>query len=382
MIKLFSCSIAFLISSFSFGFQLRQFSDYSEHRKQFDSVIAELTQFNVDAENWTNAADPQISTKAVLLKNKFKKMNRVLVISSGIHGVEAFVGSSIQIEFIRSLLKDTSNAKMDFAFLHILNPWGMTNNRRVNSENVDLNRNFVSERSGFGRINSEYEKVNLFLNPKSPLKLGFAHRLLFILDSIYFIFKYSMESLRRAILVGQYHLPMGLYYGGERYSELKSSIDVFFENKLKNYQEIIWIDLHTGYGENGKLHLLANDSNDQNSENLKMLLPEESIDFGQNNKFYKTTGDLMSYLNHKITKQKLTAVVFEYGTMDSQKALGSIESLRRMVIENQSYFNNHESEDRRAAVKLMMEMYNPTNIEWWNSIQAQTQKLFEKILKN
>ena len=93
----------------SWGFQLQQFSNYDEHRKQFDLALAQLTQFKIYFENWPVAADSKISTKAVLLQNKTKKQNRVIVMSSGIHGVESFVGSAIQIEFINSFLKNNAN---------------------------------------------------------------------------------------------------------------------------------------------------------------------------------------------------------------------------------------------------------------------------------
>lgn len=380
MIKLFSF-LFLIMSSFSVqAFKLEQWSNYESHRQHFIEATSGLNNYNIERFNWRTRSDSNLSTEVALIKNKILKPKKILVMSSGIHGVEAHVGSSVQIAFIKNYLQQPQE-KFDFAFIHILNPWGMTNHRRVNFNNVDLNRNFLANASDFNIKNEPYEEIVSFLNPKSKLQLHFAHQFMFILDSIYYIFRYSMESLRQAILQGQYQFPQGIYYGGSQNDELKSHVDQFVETQLSRYAEIYWIDLHTGYGQRGHLHLLSNDANDQNAKRLQDFFPGRRIDFGQNQKFYKTTGDLISYLADKVKTAPFTGVAFEYGTMDSQKSLGSIESLRRMVIENQSYQLSQHDENRQIVEKLLLEMYNPSEQDWWSSIEKQSEELFQQILK-
>src|SRR5262249_19885165 len=64
---------------------------------------------------------------------------RVLVHSSGLHGIEGFAGSAIQLQFIEKL--PALHAEAALVLVHILNPYGMSWLRRVNENNVDLNRN-------------------------------------------------------------------------------------------------------------------------------------------------------------------------------------------------------------------------------------------------
>src|SRR5438477_12735844 len=66
---------------------------------------------------------------------------RVLLHSSGLHGVEGFAGSAIQLQ----LLNDVPTISEDTALIvvHVLNPYGMAWLRRSNENNVDLNRNFL-----------------------------------------------------------------------------------------------------------------------------------------------------------------------------------------------------------------------------------------------
>lgn len=87
--------------------------------------------------------------------------------SSGVHGVEGYAGSAIQLNFLQSLLEKVMGDSWvywviycwdlntqdsvsevlsdDFAILviHVVNPYGMSWWRRWNENNVDLNRNLI-----------------------------------------------------------------------------------------------------------------------------------------------------------------------------------------------------------------------------------------------
>src|SRR5262245_8050563 len=93
-----------------------------------------------------------------------RRPRRVLLHSSGLHGVEGFAGSAIQLQ----LLDDAPALAGDAALVvvHILNPYGMAWLRRVNENNVDLNRNFRGDNSYAGAP-ATYAKLDGFLNPPS-----------------------------------------------------------------------------------------------------------------------------------------------------------------------------------------------------------------------
>src|SRR4051812_22058337 len=66
----------------------------------------------------------------------------VVVVVSGTHGVEGYLGSALQRRHLASL--DAGGASGPaIVFVHALNPYGFSWVRRVNEDNVDLNRNFV-----------------------------------------------------------------------------------------------------------------------------------------------------------------------------------------------------------------------------------------------
>ena len=66
---------------------------------------------------------------------------RAVIHSSGLHGVEGFAGSAIQLALMDYGIHPSPDSAV--VFVHVLNPYGMAWLRRVNENNVDLNRNFL-----------------------------------------------------------------------------------------------------------------------------------------------------------------------------------------------------------------------------------------------
>ena len=66
------------------------------------------------------------------------------IVISGTHGIEGYYGSESQIAFLQSLQKRVLPADVCVIMVHLINPWGTAWLRRVNEDNVDLNRNYVA----------------------------------------------------------------------------------------------------------------------------------------------------------------------------------------------------------------------------------------------
>src|SRR5262249_25391349 len=133
---------------------------------------------------------------------------RAVLHSSGLHGVEGFAGSAVQIQTLRELPCIPDDSAL--ILVHILNPYGMCWLRRTNENNVDLNRNSLIDGNYTGAPEN-YSKLDPFLNPPSP-----PWRDLFLLKAALLAFRYGMPSLRQAVAGGQYEFPKGLFFGGKR----------------------------------------------------------------------------------------------------------------------------------------------------------------------
>ena len=178
--------------------------------------------------------------------------NSLLLHISGTHGPEGYAGSAIQRAYLNSIKKrDNKKSKNDIKnrpteiFVHALNPYGFDQNRRVNEDNIDLNRNFLTEdefKFATSRDPNFANYINMdgLFNP-SPASLFTNNRyinlLLLLIKSLYYSFTNDMVSIKRAMVSGNYHNPNGLYYGGTKMSNSASKLIEFltkYMNKRNN----------------------------------------------------------------------------------------------------------------------------------------------------
>src|SRR6266481_105950 len=174
---------------------------------------------------------------------------RILLHSSGLHGVEGFAGSAIQLQFLDSL--PPVPAETAFVIVHVLNPYGMAWLRRVNENNVDLNRNCLGN-TAYAGAPSAYVELESFLNPQSPPTSD-----LFTLKAGWLILRHGMPALKQAVVGGQYEYPKGLFFGGKRLEQGPEKYKTFLTLHLASAERIIAIDVHTGLGKYGEDTLLA-----------------------------------------------------------------------------------------------------------------------------
>ena len=67
-----------------------------------------------------------------------------VVVSSGVHGVEGFFGSAIQLAWLSGQTAgEPPPGGGVVVLIHAVNPSGFARLRRTNEHNVDLNRNFL-----------------------------------------------------------------------------------------------------------------------------------------------------------------------------------------------------------------------------------------------
>jgi hypothetical protein len=84
----------------------------------------------------------------------------LLILISGTHGVEGFSGSGFQVGYLADKVHEALPAGAGVLLIHALNPFGFAWLRRVNENNVDLNRNFQD----FIRFFHRLRVMKLFTN--------------------------------------------------------------------------------------------------------------------------------------------------------------------------------------------------------------------------
>jgi hypothetical protein len=361
---------------------------YAESRQAFleSAAILKKSAPNLELRTQTisSVAHLDLAVDSLYLPPKSGRGDRLLVLISGVHGIEGFVGSALQNYFMRENFWDLRDDNLGILIIHALNPYGFQQERRVTENNVDLNRNFDDSYKLFQNLNPGYQQVRGLLNPVGPAGSGFLSRCQFYFSAALAILEHSMDSLRRAVLKGQYEFPEGIYFGGNDFEPQKQWLQHELVLRSAGYRQILLVDLHTGYGSRGQLHLFGDRAPELDEGYLKKIFSGMEIDFGQKKDFYEVTGGLVVFTAKLLRgTSQFAGMVFEFGTLDSQKTLGSLDSIYRMVKENQLVHHGAESENDRQKIRdQFREMFYPSSLEWQSSVLQQFRDALSLALRN
>ena len=222
-------------------------ADYFAARCAFRGRVgaAERIIHNIDA---SGPGGETLSIDSAYLGNPTPR--RLVIITSGIHGVEGYAGSALQQLWLEEFSTPLP-ADCGVLLVHALNPYGFAHNRRVNEHNVDLNRNALSTFPG--PSNPGYRSLDPWLNPPTS-----APRVdMFLLRALPLLLRHGFTPLAKVIASGQYEFPRGLFYGGH---EHEPSLNIFSgllaAKRFTGVRHVLHFDLHTGLGRYGKYQVL------------------------------------------------------------------------------------------------------------------------------
>ncbi|MBX3284124.1 MAG: DUF2817 domain-containing protein, partial [Actinobacteria bacterium] len=180
---------------------------------------------------------------------------RALTVLSGVHGVEGFVNSQLQVDLLGRLASSPPPDDVAVVLVHAVNPWGMAWWRRQNESNVDLNRNW--RRSEVEPVhNDPYDELHPLACPDTPDLPSVDD----LLDrAMALVEERGLTWVRDAITVGQYRHPDGLHYGGARTEASNLVLEQVVIRHLRGVEHSLVLDLHTGHGPSGRITLLSDE---------------------------------------------------------------------------------------------------------------------------
>jgi hypothetical protein len=359
-------------------------ADYESARRHFLILTAELQGRYENVQhfqiNVPSKIDDDLTVDICYLPAQSDSTN-LIILASGTHGVEGFVGHAAQQLFIRQHLNDDLLQDTGVLLIHALNPYGFKYNRKATEFNVDLNRNCPSDINPYEIINDGYVKVYDLLNPAAVVKKSSVDNRFFFVKAINEIRKASLPVLRQAALQGQYKFEKGIYYGGTKPELQIAELSPILLAITQPYEKILSLDMHTGYGERGKLHFFPNPLEGEEKERLEQLFEGYAIDWGDSGDFYVITGDFVSYIGALSKGKEYYPMVMEYGTLNSQTTMGSLKSIHVMILENQGFnFGFATAKDSLLVHNDFREMYYPSSENWRNYILKQTNDVFYNII--
>jgi hypothetical protein len=285
---------------------------------------------------------------------------RVLVISSGVHGVEGFFGSAVQVALLEQWASATPPS-IKCVFLHGLNPFGFSWLRRFDENNVDLNRNFLLPGERFEGAPEGYARLDAFLNPRRP-----PTRLEpFTLKALMLIARHGMPTLRQAVAAGQYCYPRGLFFGGAGPSRVQWLLGENLPRWLRGSQRVVHLDFHTGLGPSGACKLLIDfPLSERHRGWLKDWFGAESFEaYDSGRSAYDARGGFGQWcVSRRLAPDYLFACA-EFGTY------GPVQVIAGLRAENQAYhWGTSSAVSTVRAKEKLKELFCPTCHTWRSQV--------------
>ena len=171
----------------------------------------------------------------------------VVIAGSGTHGAEGLCGSGCQVGFLRDNIHKVLPADVALVLVHANNPFGFAHLRRVNEDNIDLNRNFVDFDADLPP-NDGYPELHDWLVPQAwdgSLRQRADDAIAMYIE------QNGRGTFQQTISQGQYTHPDGLFYGGLGPSWSRQTLERFAARYLAQAKRIGIVDFHTGLGPRG-----------------------------------------------------------------------------------------------------------------------------------
>lgn len=343
-------------------------SSYEESRARFLGDAATLRERwkDVNHQATTLSGHPSLSMDVVLAEPATKQ--NLIILSTGLHGIEGYVGSAMLKLFIDQYLPRLNAQNTGLLFIHAINPFGMNIRRRYNENNVDLNRNFIWEEKYDSGMNPEYDSLFPLLNPQKPVKNLLLSDAAFVASLIKSIFSFGIPRIKAGTLAGQYRHQAGIQFGGIASQETAAAVKKLLNEALSEYQQVVHIDLHTGYGPRYQMSMVNSTREPRSSGELSTKFGYPLVLAATPSEFYEITGDVTEYLyklrDERHPVKELYATGFEFGTFgDSLPA--QIRSLRATILENRNV--HHPSPSKKVHQQIRAEyeeLFLPTESKW------------------
>jgi len=296
----------------------------------------------------------------------------LIVVTSGTHGVEGFAGSAIQHQFLTEQSGAFGRRGMGMLLVHAVNPYGFAYLRRVNENNVDLNRNFLlhpDEHVPNPDYDSLYEAIN-------PAVLATESEQTHQGRLLEFAREHGPRRLQAALTCGQYTHPRGMQFGGVDDEESNRLVRRILRDEARGARRVAWIDLHTGLGPYGEYEMISQAAVDAPTyvrgrrwygAAARSTLAGESVTPHLN-------GDILDGALLEFEEDvEVTPFAPEFGTYELNRVF--------LAMRADNWLHHHgdlDSEEARAIKAELLEVFRPARGEWQSLILERGARILEQ----
>lgn len=347
---------------------------WSEAREKFLSAAGDVG-LNVETRTNDETSGPNgepLHTDLATLGDP-NAPNRILLISAT-HGVEGFCGSGCQTAFLRSAHAQRVPEDTCLVFLHALNPHGFAWLRRVNENNIDLNRNFIDFSTDLP-VNEHYETLRptMIVKDLDEDTVRTASR-----EMVIFGKAHGFDTLQEGLTKGQYVDAEGLYYGGTAPSWSNRLLRDVLQNRMKGAERAIQIDFHTGLGPYGYGEIISEyEKDDPAFARAKTWLGEDvtSTRAGDSSSA-ALTGTTDHAFHQELGDIEGVSIALEFGTISSDDVFNATRA------DNWLHLNGALASSQGEQVKAdIRAAFYPDEDPWKEKVWARGEDVILRAMK-
>jgi len=297
----------------------------------------------------------------------------LLVLVSGTHGVEGFCGSGCHTGWLAGGHARRLPEGVAVLFVHAINPYGFAWARRVNEDNVDLNRTFV-DHAGPHPVNADYVALQAHINPDAWTPEVTAA------GDAAIAAHYGnppADFLPKAVHGGQYVNPRGTFYGGQRPTWSNRTYREIVSTWMAPADDICVIDYHTGGGVYGFADHFVDDrrSGTRARDWFEHCTPIEAVPVEHGHAQSDVPGLLMYAAAEMLPGKRVTSCLVEMRTTRNR---GLLRALRE---ENWLFQHGDPESPRGRELRAeLLELAYPAEPEWRAMILRQSNALIGEAL--
>lgn len=304
---------------------------------------------------------------------------KLMVLISGTHGVEGAYGSACQTAWLGQRAKWALPEDTAILMVHLINPWGTAWSRRVNEDNVDLNRNFIDwtarlpENPGYAELHPALVVPAL----EGPERIAAD-------DALADLTRARGQTVISSIIeAGQYVFPDGLFYGGDAPVWSNRVLAAILAQFGRRAGQVIVFDLHTGAGPYGYPALLSVSPVDHAglAWGAQIFGPAMAkVITGQTSTTTTgiaatATGYVSNFVRAAMPQARVLPLVMECGT------LSSAEMQRRIIDDNWLHLFGKLGSERAQRIKSdLVQGFIPQDESWQQICLATSLRHFDSAL--
>jgi len=297
---------------------------------------------------------------------------RLLIVISGVHGVEGYCGSAVQNGLLElgapERLVEAKVAETAVLHIHAVNPWGFSHSRRVTQENVDLNRNCIDFDAPLP-VNAGYGELHDLLLPETwpPTPQNEAALATFAA-------RVGPKGLQRAMSLGQYTYADGMFFGGQAPTWSHETLRAILRRHGRTCRQIASIDIHTGLGPFGHGERIFASPDQPILERAQRWWGELTSVHTGTSSSVPMTGPVQFAQLEECPQAEHTNICLEFGTWPREQVQHALRA------EHWTWRRGADAERTAQARAALKAAFYPDDVAWKGSIWRQGREAFVQAL--